>query len=425
MKGKLGLCIIISVFLFLLVFPVFGLPSRETPATAGEEELLVPTRKILVFYRNESSTLSEAENRLIYESLLVSLQGVRNDAHVIEANPLAGPDSDDEKSSLVRRRACDGWFLARVSDAGEDVRVEYTLYDSVNLSYEARESFQARRPDTRDLARVFWRDAAASLRGLAPLEPLPSYLVTAKPDTFVYGFDRRRLRIGRDGTARVTVPVPGIYDLRAERTGYDPVERQVLLKESGGELVFEQKRGSLFSVDFSMQNAQFPGLDIAVFAVPNSVFLKAGFTSFKRGIGGFLTASDEEPFEGTVGYPLMHLVFQAGFYGGQPDSLVRTYFGAGALARLFLADGGTVIEPVIPYGVFPVFGVEFSTNPKLRFYLEATPTAYYVSERNYIAGLDFKDFVEDYLHASTLGIELFRRWYVDLAVFRIGCRWHL
>ena len=240
---RISLRVAAVLLLFLLAS---GAGAQDAAISAPEKvEAVVPPRKILVFYRDESAAPAAREKILLRESLLISLQNVREDCFAVEAEPLAGPDGDDEKSSLARRRACDGWFFARVADSPAGLRVDYVLYDSISLVYAARASFEARRPDARDLARVFWRDAAASLGKLPPLDPLPSFVVRGTPGTRIFGLGKKGLRLDGEGSAEVSVPVPGIYTVRAEKSGYDPVVRQVLVKESSGEI--DRKSTSLKS----------------------------------------------------------------------------------------------------------------------------------------------------------------------------------
>ena len=404
----------------------------QTPVQAAEPsppvgpEAPVPPRKILLFYRDEAGGPALRDKVLLRETLLVSLRGVRADCFILEADPLAGPDSDDDKSSLARRGACDGWLSVRVSDAPAGrLRGEYTLYDSVSLSYAARGAFEAEKPDIRDLARVFWRDAAAALEKLAPLDPLPPLVTRGVPGTRVYGLGKRSLRLDGDGSARVVLPTPGIYSLRAEKAGYDPVEKQVLYRESGGEILLDQKRGSLFSLDFSLENARYPAVSLSWFPVPNMVFLKTGAASYAAGIVGFVVPPDEGSGTLRVSYPYANLSSQVGFYIRPPDSFFRPYLGGGIVARFFFGRDRAYVDPAVPFGGFPVLGCEFSRDPKNRFFVEATPTFYYAAKRSPDPFQSFEDFMADRLEGLWgAGFNIGDRWHIEVFSFRLGYRKH-
>ncbi len=420
--------------LFAILCVLAGLAFTLPGLWAEETEYVDPTpppRRIMVFFRNDATNFAPDEKIAFYESLLIALQRSKKDCYPVEASPIAGPDSDDDRSSFARRKACDGWLLVRVKAAGEDqTSVDFVLFDVVNDIFVAKSSFTLDKPDARDLSIIFWEKITDAYLTLKPLDPLPTLTIRGVPGTVVYGLGKKALTIDANGRTRITVqPIPAVFSIRAEKTGYDTLEQDILIKEMGGDIKLEQKRGSLFSLDLTMLSMQFPGIDVGFYPIPNLLFFKLGFTTFQWGIylGDF---QDNKGAAGNnhsviVHYPLMNLSFQAGVYISDPGKTVRTYLALGAFARLFFSDAYTGLEPIAPYGLQPVFGMEFHPVPSSCIFLEYAPSLYYVDEAD-------SQYTKDFELLKTLypkGHEWYTfsqgRWVCDMLVFRVGYRWHL
>ncbi|HOV39982.1 MAG TPA: hypothetical protein PLG79_14780, partial [Spirochaetales bacterium] len=222
--------------------------------------------------------------------------------------------------------------------------------------------------------------------------------------------------------AAFSAPTPGVYQFRAEKLGYEPLEQQILLKEKGGDILLEQRRGALVNLDLSLWNGQFPGVSVGLFALPNSLFVKLGVTSFYQGIGPILENEDSS-FEPFVSYPLMMLDFQIALYLSPADARARIYLGIGGCLRIFFADTRTMLDPVIPFGGYPVIGLEFAPNRKNSIFLEYTPRFLLVDadppeSMDIGPYLQTAYFKEGIVTGASIGNDL----WVEMISFRIGYR---
>jgi hypothetical protein len=421
-KGR-GVRTVFTISFLVFFSVVSGLWSQAVET----EELEIPPRKMMLFYRAEPSPLSEPENLVIYDSLVIALHAVREDCSVIEAAPLAGPETFDERSSVARRLICDSWMYVNVSSSGDKVTVKYILFDSVNEVVVKEDTFTGDKPDARELSRLFWLDTANSLKLLKPLDPLPSYVIKGVPGTVVSGFPKGPIRLGISGKARVTVSVPATYTLRAEKYGYEPLKMQVLLKEKGGEVQLEQRKGSLFSFDAGLYNSQIPSFSFGVFLVPDEMYFKIDLTNFNWGIGPFMDISSRDRgFDPFLNLPLMHLGLQVGAYSSQADATFRWYYGMGGIVRLYSGGPNLTVEPVVPYGFYPLLGIEYSPNPKGRIFFEFTPMFYYVDKVGPYTGETINALMDNIFPAGYTSTTVsYKPWIVDYMSFRLGYRRHL
>jgi hypothetical protein len=318
-------------------------------------------------------------------------------------------------------------MFVNVSSAADKVTVKYVLFDSVNETIVKEDTFTVEKPDARELSRLFWLDTANSLKLLKPLDPLPFYVIKGVPGTVVSGFPKGPVRLGISGRARVAVSVPSTYTLRAEKLGYEPLNTQVLLKEKGGEVILEQKRGSLFSLDVGLYNAQIPSFAFGVFIIPDQIYCKIDVINFRWGIGPFMDESAKDKgFEPFLDFPLMHLGFQIGSYSGQADSGFRLYYGMGGFSRLYSGGASLSLEPVIPFGFYPLLGIEYSPNPKGRAFFEVTPTFYYVENPGPYTGKTLIALLDNlYPDGYSSTVVSYKPWILDFMSFRFGYRRHL
>lgn len=390
--------------------------SQETGAT----ESSYPKRKVMVFFRSEG--MSQEETALFYDSLVIYLQANSYNNRIVEGLPISGPETENDRSSISYRRACDSWMMVQVQKRDEGVDVTYTLYDIPYETYRAESRFSGEIPTARDRSTFFWKEVRDALKELPPLPADPVFTLTGVPGTLIHGLPGGDIRINAEGKAAFSAPTPGVYQFRAEKLGYDPLEQQILLKEKGGDILLEQRRGTLVNLDLSLWNGQFPGVSVGLFALPNSLFVKLGVTSFYQGIGPILEEEDGH-FEPFVSYPLMVLDLQIALYLSPADARARIYLGIGGCLRVFFADTRTMLDPVIPLGGYPLIGLEFAPNRKNSIFLEYTPRFLLVDADPpesmdigpYLQTAYFKGGIET---GASIGNDL----WVEMISFRIGYR---
>ncbi|MCX7788072.1 MAG: hypothetical protein N2442_10290 [Spirochaetes bacterium] len=392
-----------------------GLPNQE----GRTEEPSYPVRKVMVFFRTEG--MGSEESTIFYDSLVIFLQGNPYNKRIVEGLPITGPDSLNERASVSFRRACDSWFLVQVKKQADAIEVSYQLYDIPYESYRAEAKYATEFPSARDRSTFFWKPIREALRELPPLPKDPVFTLRGIPGTRVFGLPGGVKELNAKGIATFAAPTPATYTFRAEKLGYEPFEQQVLLKEKGGDILLVQRRGTLLNLDFSLLNGQFPAFYMGFFPIPNTLFLKLGLTSFFSGIGPFL--ANDAKFEPFVSYPLMTVDLQMGGYLSSSDATVRVYVGAGVFLRVFYSDLRTMLDPVLPFGGYPLIGVEYAPKRGNSVFFEYTPriilldtqTKGSVPMESYLQTAFFKDS----LISGTSVEELF---WLELISFRLGYR---
>ncbi len=407
-----GLLYILSIFFLTLEN---GWAQQE----GTREEPSYPIRKVMVFFRTEG--MGSEESTIFYDSLVIYLQGNPYNKRIVEGLPIVGPDSLNDRASVSFRRACDSWIMVRVKKQTEEIEVAYQLYDIPYESYRAEAKFTSEFPSARDRSTFFWKPIREALRELPALPKDPVFTLRGVPGTKVLGLPGGVKQLNADGIATFAAPTPATYAFRAEKLGYEPLEQQVLLKEKGGDIVLVQKRGALVNLDFSLWNGQFPAFYIGFLPIPNSLFIKLGLTSFSSGLGPFLV--NDSKFEPFVSYPLMTVDLQMGGYLSSADASVRVYMGAGLCIRVFYSDLRTMLDPVLPFGGYPLIGIEYAPKKGNSVFLEYTPRILFldaqtdgsVSTGSYLQTSFFKD--------SLISGTAVEDWFwLELISFRLGYR---
>ncbi|HOV38836.1 MAG TPA: hypothetical protein PLG79_08950, partial [Spirochaetales bacterium] len=166
--------------------------AQETGAT----EPSYPRRKVMVFFRTEG--MSEEETALFYDSLVIYLQANSYNKRIVEGLPISGPETENDRSSISYRRACDSWMMVQVQKQGEGVDVTYTLYDIPYETYRAESRFSGEIPTARDRSTFFWKEVRDALKELTPLPADPVFTLTGVPGTLIHGLPGGDIRINAE-----------------------------------------------------------------------------------------------------------------------------------------------------------------------------------------------------------------------------------
>lgn len=396
-----------------------SVPQESLPKVGTPEEPSYPPRKVMVFFRTEGMASEEAA--IFYDSLLIYLQGNPYNKRIVEGLPIAGPDSMNDRASVSYRRACDSWIMVQVRKSGEEIEVTYRLYDIPYELYRGEGKFSSEFPGARDRSTFFWKPVREALRELPSLPKDPVFTIRGVPGTKILGLPGGVRELDAEGKAAFSTPTPATYRFRAEKSGYDPLEEQVLMKEKGGEIILTQKRGTLANLDFSLWNGQFPSFYLGLFPIPNSLFLRLGLTSFFSGFGPFLVKDSK--FEPFVSYPLMTVDFQLGGYLSSSDSTLRFYAGVGGFIRVFYSDLRTMLDPLSPYGGYPLIGVEYAPKAGNSVFFEYTPSILYMDAEE-TGSVSLGSYLQTSFYKDSLvsGIAVRDWFWIDFISFRLGYR---
>ncbi|MBN1836102.1 MAG: hypothetical protein JW820_09650 [Spirochaetales bacterium] len=404
-----------------------GLAALLTAASARCQEQEPPRRLLFLFETAEGARLSPSEQLLLYESLLVRLGRASERIAVLEYEQSGVPGTDELRDTATASRRADSWVFVTVGGSWPQLTVSARGQDLVQAQTLFELSFEATiRRGAVDLERHFWdpvTDAlTATLSGsgkqvakTVSREPLT---IRGAPGTRILGLEPGPVELGESGALEIETLLPATFSLRATRLGYDPVEQDFYVEPGAGVLDLGQEPGTRWAFSFYLQMMNYPGFDASFYPVRDFYWVKLGFNTF---LIGLILAEDREESM-LVSYSLSHLNLSTGVYLNASDRLFRFYAGLGAFLRVITAkEWAIAIEPIAPWGLYPILGTEISRRQNLRFFVEYTPLLYFPPD----AELFWLSIPED-SGPPILPIPVKSRvvfW--ELAVFRFGVRWLL
>ena len=174
------------------------------------------------------------------------------------------------------------------------------------------------------------------------------------------------------GTATFTLASPAEYSLRAVRADFYPT-RQELFVSADRTIELPQARASRWAVEGSLLDAQYPGVDVTRFVIPNWVFVRLGFTTYQLG----LALSGNSVFSNE---PLTNFALQGGAYFRPEDALFRFYGTLGGFLRVITQPGqAPLIDPLAPGGIQVSLGTEILGTQHGGFFFEWAPMLYFTT----------------------------------------------
>ncbi len=325
----------ILLFLFLLIsICLFAEVTGET------EE----TRRLLLYYEVlPGSDLSEQEQALLYETLLINLAEASPRVAPKDFRESSIPPSDTEKTDAAEQMEADSWLHFVVAGSFAALTVKVRLLDMLTGQIALDRTVErAYRRGARDLQRENWEEFTSPIaeyystalskninRGMLYFEALPG--------TRIQGSAWKRLKVAKDGQISTDVPLPATLPYRATKPGYLPIEGQIYMDQTEKVVSLPQEQGARIGFDIYLNNFTYPGFDFIYFFVPDSVFGKVGVLTYLLGI----VLDDDDRSDGSifVSHTLSHYNLSLGFYLNASDRYVRPYFSAGAFWRIITASG--------------------------------------------------------------------------------------
>ncbi len=358
---------------------------------ACQENVQVPRRLLLLFEILPGSEFSREERILIYESLLVMLETNAPEIALFEApergNP---PDRAEERSKLAAQIGADAWLWVGVEGNRDSLTLRIESYDLLAEQQVIEKTIE--KIGLRSLEKRFWDEVIRAVRERYETRPQKivesevtetngEVILTAVPGTEIEGLTDFPLLVQDSGELLVGLDQSATYTLRATKNGYYPLTRTFALTSPQLDLALEQRRASRFAVEFYLNNLTYPGIEASIYIIPNLFFGRIGINTFLVGL----------PFRnleegGRTSFGLSHINFGLGIYLNAPDSLFRFYVAAGAFLRIMhLEERPFWLEPISSVGMFPAVGVEVSTIPTFRFFVEYRPLIYFTGEPELMA----------------------------------------
>jgi hypothetical protein len=370
-RGKVA-----GLALALLVLGLLRLAAQELEP--GEE-----TRRLLLLFETAAEAkLSQQEQLMLYESLLVQLGSASRKLAVLEARGRKPPATDVDRSKLARSLGGDSWLRVTVTGDLGSVGVTASSYDLlVSQTVFQLEYNKGLTRGAVDLERGFWSDvlkaAADYYSEAAAAKSLPGEVVfRALPGTKIAVAGAQSLLADADGQARMRVQLPLTLSIRARHQGFYPLEEKFYVTQELTTLELEQKRGTRFAFDVYLNNVVFPGFEFSWFPMPNFLFVRGGFTTYLAGL--FFSGDRGQSLFVSETLNLLDLGVAA--YLNDADRNLRAYAGLGGFLRLITAKGYFGLEPIAPGGLQAILGIEYSRRLKQRFYLEFDPLLYFTSD---------------------------------------------
>jgi hypothetical protein len=410
---------LMALLVFLAAFPACGQEGNP----GGEP----PRRLLLLFEAAPSARLDAVQRLLLYESLLVKLGRASERIAVVEYGEPASPPTDQARLDAAESRRADAWILVTVDGRWPQLELSARAFDLLagSAAFELSLGRTVRRGAV-DLERHFWDEIVEAVRSTLPGSgrrvarsvSRETLALQGVPGTRVRGFGGKAMRLGDGGALSIETLLPATFSFRATRLGYKPVERDIYLEPGLGTLDLGQERGSRWACSLYLQMMNYPGFEVSYYPIPDFLWVKLGFTSY---LLGFVLAMEEEQSM-LVSFPLSHLNLSAGIYLRAADRLFRPYLGLGAFARLITARAIVfALEPIAPWGLQPVLGMEISRNLKRRFYFEYAPFFYLPTDPSLFRLSIPRESGPPILPIPAQNPQVF--W--DTAVFRFGLRWLL
>jgi len=414
---------VLLILLLLLPAPLLG--AQETGGE-GEE-----TRRLLVFFEMlPGGQLSQREQDLLYETLLIKLSDTTPRIAVKEYEGFSIPPTDSEKNDAAEKVEADSWLQVTVSGNSEAVVIEARSLDMLSgqIAYAVSLEKELRR-GIRDLEHQFWDEvitATAEYYETAFSKDITggTLVFEGLPGTRIRGSAWRRLKIDTSGRVSTGVPLPATLPFRATKPGFFPIEGQIYMDQTSKIVPLEQIPGARLAFDFFLGNMSYPGIQLNYFFVPDAVFGRIGILSYLIGF----VLDDADRFDDSnmfVSHTLNNFNLSFGFYFNAPDRYFRPYSALGAVWRFVTASGYWGLEPIAPFALQPLMGCEYGRGGKLKVFAEYSPYFYWAPER-YLFALSLpEDRKPSFLFFP------FQKDLVDWAVvweifvFQVGVRWRL
>jgi hypothetical protein len=207
------------------------------------------------------------------------------------------------------------------------------------------------------------------------------------------------------------LPGPGQYSLRATLSGYYP-ETSSFFAAGSKEITLTQAHASWWALDASLLEMGYPGFDVTRFMVPNSIYVKLGFTTYAVGLA--FTETNV-----VTNNPLTNVVLQTGIYLRPEDVLFRAYITIGTFIRIVHAsDAPLEVDPLSWGGFLFSIGTEIGRSPRGRFFFEYQPMFYASS----VPGLFQASFGTN---DPPFGWSFSDKSAFNFLCFRVGYRWTL
>jgi hypothetical protein len=352
---------------------------------AGEEIATVPRQLSLFFIAR--GDVKEDEKLILLQSLLIKLSE-DDDINLIE--PVIEKSlSSAERTEKSKGMGADCWLFAEINGVKKRLEVVYSSYDLIEEKFVILEKKYEKIRDIPNLSRIFWKNLLAdvaqnynAITARVEVKEIVKYnpgrkeviekkgvkvVFEARPGTKIFGIGKYPVLIDDKGLAKVECKQLTTYKIKAECTGYYPIEKRFYVEQEPVKVVLQQKPASRFAFDIYLEQSDYIGGGFIYFIIPNYFYTELSTTLFFKKLF-WPVEEDQANWEA----PLMHIFLALGYYFNKEDSFVRIALNSGVFIRLFFHEDLLVaLEPLSGVGL-RLCGVhlEVSSFPKVRFFYD-------------------------------------------------------
>jgi len=415
MVAKAGPCALAAMLLILAASAVF---AQDAGAAAPRRVLLLVTQSAGAGWDNDAFSL-------VSRSLFLGVQsddGVRAAGTIIVEPPSGSvPASDDARARAARAVGADGWLWIELPQAPGGASLRVHSFDLASGAQDIDEAVPVRNGlSPLELPAADWSKVAhlvvrafsptAAGKALAAARTSARLSIHARPGSVVKIAGGTAVTIDADGGTSVTLDAPGEYALRATLPGFSP-STQTLFLTSDREVTFSQAPAVRWALEGSLSDAAWPGVGLSWFAVPDSLSLGIGFSTYLFG----LALNEQNVF---ASQPLTNVHLWYAFYMAPADSFFRAYSGFVVFVRIIHAPVYFGLDPLSPVGAQFVLGAEIDRTLRGGFFLEYVPTVYFTNLPTlFQASLGTDSRIPGWLFGPGFA--------QNLLTFRMGYRWML
>jgi hypothetical protein len=388
--------------LALIVAPSIAAAAQELPA-----------RRIMVSLLATGGS-DEAELR---DSLVAALA----------ASPLASAvlDGSGKEPGLIEAAGMAACTLAlavevKESSVGVDVAWRY-LSPAAGGQELVTGSFKKARPGARDLASSFWTEVAQDLGPAIAALNLDRITVIAPPGARIEGFGEA-FSMPESGNAEVELALPAFVNWKAYSSTYLDASGSIFIEEPGSRLELPIKAAPTWTAELSLYGFSF--LEARASKLYGKrLFARATLTQFFAGLS--LQNDNGSSIEPSLVSSFSLIQAGAGFgaYFEGPEKSLRFYAAADAFFRFSLPEySSVVLDPEIPFGLFPLLGAEWGLETRTKLYLEFGGAFYPFADTSYVEAIRKNN------HGGTLvadghwGSSSGPGWSLEFPVPRLGLR---
>ncbi|MFP4510897.1 MAG: hypothetical protein ACLFNQ_12315 [Spirochaetaceae bacterium] len=376
MVVKRGVCrsrVLITRALFFVALFVTGVVASGQSFVEDRRDALARPRFMLFVFEVEPDTMTDRQSFILYSSLLTAAAASTDSVVIVESPDASIPSSRAAREALARAVDADSILHVIASGGFENLTVEFEAYDLLRAraawSDVIRPGF---RIDFRVLTVGLWEPMETALHeNFERIVEQTALTVSALPGSVISGLPGGDVRIGESGRFETTVPSSSSVVLSAELPGYYREKQAIFVSIDPVDVAFDQVEQAQMGVDVRLSSLQFPGTRVWYYAIPGTLYLRAGFMT--QYLGVFPIDNSERLFQ--TGSALSFLSFDSGVYVTSAERQFRSFVGAGGYLRIAhpSLSGVSLDRDAAPAALTLTLGGEYAMSRRLQFLIEYEP----------------------------------------------------